>query len=555
MQNDGRRYDRAMRAPKWPADDDARAGYPSSAEYGSRSGDAGYSSRADYGSRSGDAGYSSRADYGSRSGDAGYSSRADYGSRSGDAGYSSRADYGSRSGDAGYSSRADYGSRSGDAGYSSRADYGSRSGDAGYSSRADYGSRSRHSTYSARADHGARAGRTARAQSDRDSGRDFADEEARAPGDAFPKGPGALEQMAGAARRLGARLRESAAQRRARASAEAREAREQAVFGGREHDNIHAADARPGVGRAPIVAMILVAVLLVVCVPMLMREWNRRAALGGNGISVQSANSPGISVTAQPGSVPPTPSAAPEITAAPGATDAPAAAVAPEATASGIMISSHTGRALDRNRPAVALTFDDGPSDQTARILDALEANGALGTFFPIGERVAGGEYADALRRLRDMGCLVGTHMYSHSKLTELSADELAQQLSACATAYAAVGLSAPELARAPYGQVSDAVLSAVALPFVNWSLNSNDWQTQDADRIYNDVMGAIQDGDIVMFRDLKDFTAAALERILPALTAQGYQLVTVQELFELKGQPLEAGRLYDQRVVAQASA
>ena len=237
----------------------------------------------------------------------------------------------------------------------------------------------------------------------------------------------------------------------------------------------------------------------------------------------------------------------------PTATPQPDAAVqaAPEATSSGLIVSQYTGRTLDRNRPAVALTFDDGPSEQTERILDALEANGGLGTFFLIGERVATGEYADALRRQREMGCLVGTHMYSHTKLTELTADELTQELSQCVAAHEAAGSSAPEIARAPYGQVSDEVLSALGLPMVNWSLNSNDWQTQDADRIYNDVMNSVQDGDIVLFHDLKDFTAAALERIAPALTAQGYQLVTVQELFELKGQTLEPGKLYAERVVA----
>ena len=95
-------------------------------------------------------------------------------------------------------------------------------------------------------------------------------------------------------------------------------------------------------------------------------------------------------------------------------------------------------------------------------------------------------------------------------------------------------------------------VREALNLPLINWSLNSNDWETRDADRIYNDVMNNIQDGDIVLFHDLKDFSASAIERIVPALTKQGYQLVTVQELFELKGRTLEPGVLYSSRVTAE---
>ena len=399
-----------------------------------------------------------------------------------------------------------------------------------------------------------RADSAARRASDDDYGRDFADDEDQGYERDYGRrnaGPNAFERMTEAARRAGERLRDGAqarrASRRTRIEPDDSDQRDSAVFGGREHDNIHAADARPGVGRAPIVAMILVVVLLVVFVPMMVQAWNRRAALGGNAIAVQGAVAPGVSITAQPGSVIPTPTPEPTATPQPDA----AVQAAPEATSSGLIVSQYTERTLDRNRPAVALTFDDGPSEQTARILDALEANGGLGTFFLIGERVATGEYADALRRQREMGCLVGTHMYSHTKLTELTADELTQELSQCVAAHEAAGSSVPEIARAPYGQVSDEVLSALGLPMVNWSLNSNDWQTQDADRIYNDVMNSVQDGDIVLFHDLKDFTAAALERIAPALTAQGYQLVTVQELFELKGQTLEPGKLYAERVVA----
>ena len=63
--------------------------------------------------------------------------------------------------------------------------------------------------------------------------------------------------------------------------------------------------------------------------------------------------------------------------------------------------------------------------------------------------------------------------------------------------------------------------------------------------------MNNISDGDIVLFHDLKDFSANAIARIVPALKEQGYQVVTVQELFEIKGQALEPGVLYDSRVIS----
>ena len=61
--------------------------------------------------------------------------------------------------------------------------------------------------------------------------------------------------------------------------------------------------------------------------------------------------------------------------------------------------------------------------------------------------------------------------------------------------------------------------------------------------------MNNVQDGDIVLFHDLKDFSASAIERIAPALADMGYQMVTVQELFELTGRTLEPATLYSKRV------
>ena len=182
--------------------------------------------------------------------------------------------------------------------------------------------------------------------------------------------------------------------------------------------------------------------------------------------------------------------------------------------------------------------------------MDALEKDGGLATFFLVGDRVE--KYAETAQREYASGCLVGTHMYSHTKLTDMTAAEVENELNQCRTIHLSVIGAQPSVARPPYGSTNAAVREAVNLPLINWSLNSNDWETRDADRIYNDVMNNIQDGDIVLFHDLKDFSASAIERIVPALTKQGYQLVTVQELFELKGRTLEPGVVYSSRVTAE---
>lgn len=312
---------------------------------------------------------------------------------------------------------------------------------------------------------------------------------------------------------------------------DAPEAEESVVYGGRDHDNIPSADMRPNIGKRPLIGLCALFVVLLVAVPLMMRGVTRVNLYDDKSVRPAAA----ISLQSQ--------------TAAP--TDQPSQQPTAEPTISpGMMVSQYTGRTLDKTKPAVALTFDDGPSNQTGRILDALEKDGGLATFFLVGDRVE--KYAETAQREYASGCLVGTHMYSHTKLTDMTAAEVENELNQCSAIHLSVIGAQPSVARPPYGSTNSTVREAVNLPLINWSLNSNDWETRDADRIYNDVMNNIQDGDIVLFHDLKDFSASAIERIVPALTKQGYQLVTVQELFELKGRTLEPGVVYSSRVTAE---
>ena len=312
---------------------------------------------------------------------------------------------------------------------------------------------------------------------------------------------------------------------------DAPEAEESVVYGGRDHDNIPSADMRPNIGKRPLIGLCALFVVLLVAVPLMMRGVTRVNLYDDKSVRPAAA----ISLQSQ--------------TAAP--TDQPSQQPTAEPTISpGMMVSQYTGRTLDKTKPAVALTFDDGPSNQTGRILDALEKDGGLATFFLVGDRVE--KYAETAQREYASGCLVGTHMYSHTKLTDMTAAEVENELNQCSAIHLSVIGAQPSVARPPYGSTNATVREALNLPLINWSLNSNDWETRDADRIYNDVMNNIQDGDIVLFHDLKDFSASAIERIVPALTKQGYQLVTVQELFELKGRTLEPGVVYSSRVTTE---
>lgn len=196
------------------------------------------------------------------------------------------------------------------------------------------------------------------------------------------------------------------------------------------------------------------------------------------------------------------------------------------------------------DKPMVALTYDDGPySPATNRILDALEAVDGRATFFVVGNRVAG--CASVLRRADALGCQIGNHSWDHTDLTTLSIGDIQSQLDRCDAAVEEVIGKKPALLRPVGGCISATVYDAVERPMILWSVDPRDWATEDVDQVYRSVLETVQDGDVILLHDLYPSTAAASERIIPALVERGFQLVTVEELARYKGCTLTGHTTY----------
>lgn len=201
---------------------------------------------------------------------------------------------------------------------------------------------------------------------------------------------------------------------------------------------------------------------------------------------------------------------------------------------------------IDPSKPMVAITFDDGPNPDTTNVmLDALEENYAKATFFCLGQNV--NYYPEVVQREYDLGMEVGTHTYSHTQLTKLSGAALDEEISKAVEANKnAIGV-APKLMRPPYGSADKTVLNAVGsygLCCVNWSLDTEDWKTKNADATYQMVMKAT-DGDVILLHDIHEYNVAAVQKFVPDLIEQGFQLVTVSELYKNRGETLDPGTMH----------
>jgi len=200
--------------------------------------------------------------------------------------------------------------------------------------------------------------------------------------------------------------------------------------------------------------------------------------------------------------------------------------------------------AIDPTKPMIALTFDDGPNPKvTNKILDILKKNNSRATFFVLGNRLSNHE--STLERIEKEHSEIGSHTYNHKSLNLLSKKEIRKEVSGVNTGLEKILGHGTSLLRPPYGAINDTVRSTVNAPMIYWSVDTEDWKSRNKDAIVKQVVGKVKDGDIVLFHDLYDSTADAVSVIVPKLIEQGYQIVTVSEMFEAKQIALEPGKVY----------
>ena len=200
-------------------------------------------------------------------------------------------------------------------------------------------------------------------------------------------------------------------------------------------------------------------------------------------------------------------------------------------------------RVIDPSKKLVALTFDDGPSEYTKRILRTLKQYDSVATFFVVGNRVE--LFEDVLKEEVEIGCEIGNHTYEHKVLTELNAEQIWLQIYRTNEAVKKVTGEYPTLMRPPCGYDNGSTNCIIAMPLILWSVDTKDWQTQNSYCSVQTVLENVKDGDIILMHDMYEASAEAVETIVPSLIAEGYQLVTVSELAEYRGMILQEGEEY----------
>lgn len=205
---------------------------------------------------------------------------------------------------------------------------------------------------------------------------------------------------------------------------------------------------------------------------------------------------------------------------------------------------NENGYNYSADKKTVALTFDDGPSSKyNAQFLDVLARNKAHATFFMVGTMM--NNCQKCVLDTYNSGNEVGSHTYNHMNIKKNNALDVNDNLKQVDDLFYKITNDHIKYVRPPYGSYSKENLVNINNPLILWNIDTEDWSHHDVDYIVNSVMENVQDGSIILMHELYETSLQALEVLLPRLYAEGYQVVSVSELANMKGKTLESGHAY----------
>ncbi|MFL8935676.1 polysaccharide deacetylase family protein [Rossellomorea oryzaecorticis] len=182
-----------------------------------------------------------------------------------------------------------------------------------------------------------------------------------------------------------------------------------------------------------------------------------------------------------------------------------------------------------QNAKVVLLTIDDAPDKHALNMAEDLKAVNAPAIFFVNGHFLDTPEEKEVLKKIYDMGFMIGNHTYSHSSLPDLSPEEQKEEIVSVNELVESITGERPKFFRAPFGQNTDysrQVAAEEKMALMNWTFGydwNKEYQTKEA---ITDIMvnsPYLNNGANLLMHD-RTWTSEALTDIVKGLREKGYE-------------------------------
>ncbi|WP_226674395.1 polysaccharide deacetylase family protein [Rossellomorea aquimaris] len=183
----------------------------------------------------------------------------------------------------------------------------------------------------------------------------------------------------------------------------------------------------------------------------------------------------------------------------------------------------------EANPKVVLLTIDDAPDQHALQMANDLKALNAPAIFFVNGHFLDTPEEKETLKKIYDMGFMIGNHTYSHSSLKDLSPEDQKEEMLSVSDLVESITGERPKFFRAPFGQNTDfsrQLAKEEKMSLMNWTYGY-DWEKQyQSKAAIADIMinsPYLNNGANLLMHD-RTWTSEALTDIVKGLRAKGYE-------------------------------
>lgn len=183
------------------------------------------------------------------------------------------------------------------------------------------------------------------------------------------------------------------------------------------------------------------------------------------------------------------------------------------------------------NDKVALLTIDDAPDKYAVEMAKTLKELDAGAIFFVNGHFLETPEEKESLKKIHDLGFMIGNHSYSHRSLPDLSKEEQKKEIIRVNEMVEKIIGEKPSFFRAPFGQNTDytkQVAKEEGMTLMNWTYGydwNKEFMSKDA---ITDIMlhtNLLVDGANLLMHD-REWTSEALNDIVVGLRDQGYEIV-----------------------------
>ncbi|KAI8885611.1 carbohydrate esterase family 4 protein, partial [Backusella circina FSU 941] len=190
-----------------------------------------------------------------------------------------------------------------------------------------------------------------------------------------------------------------------------------------------------------------------------------------------------------------------------------------------------------------SLTFDDGPSNFTTKLLDYLDEADIKATFCVMGSNVE--KYPEIVKRAFDSGHQIASHTYSHPHLMSLTNEEIIYEVRATEKAIEKVIGVKPTYLRPPYGEADQrvkAILKEMGYKILLWNVDPTDYDVYMLPSAPKKILGSFKmavggkdtglnahedPGFISLQHDLYEESIDQIPSIIKLLKTKGYVFST----------------------------